>query len=62
MERIAWKVWKRASLSRKMMNMGNQKLKNWVVNKAFKGWTTNRDDLNFAGKTFNEQWKERRNR
>jgi L-lactate dehydrogenase complex protein LldF len=62
MERIAWKVWKRASLSRKMMNMGNQKLKNWVVNKAFKGWTTNRDDLNFAGKTFNEQWKERRKR
>src|SRR6185295_14886884 len=62
MERIAWKIWKRASLSRKMMNMGNQKIKNWVVNKAFKGWTTNRDDLHFAQKTFNELWREKKTR
>src|SRR6478735_2813510 len=53
-EKVAWKVWKQASLHRGMMNMGNQKLKNWMVNKVFKGWTTNRADLNFAGKTFNE--------
>ncbi|HEY8894882.1 MAG TPA: LutB/LldF family L-lactate oxidation iron-sulfur protein [Niastella sp.] len=58
-EKIAWKVWKQASLHRGMMNMGNQKLKNWMVNKVFKGWTTNRADLNFAGKTFNEMWKEK---
>jgi L-lactate dehydrogenase complex protein LldF len=61
-EKIAWKVWKQASLHRGMMNMGNQKLKNWMVNKVFKGWTTNRADLNFAGKTFNEMWKEREKR
>jgi L-lactate dehydrogenase complex protein LldF len=61
-EKIAWKVWKQASLHRGMMNMGNQKLKNWMVNKVFKGWTTNRADLNFAGKTFNEMWKERAKR
>jgi L-lactate dehydrogenase complex protein LldF len=59
-EKIAWKVWKQASLHRNMMNMGNQKIKNWMVNKVFKGWTTNRADLNFAGKTFNEMWKEKR--
>jgi L-lactate dehydrogenase complex protein LldF len=59
-EKIAWKVWKQASLHRGMMNMGNQKLKNWMVNKVFKGWTTNRADLNFAGKTFNEMWKEKK--
>ncbi|OQP58498.1 LutB/LldF family L-lactate oxidation iron-sulfur protein [Niastella populi] len=59
-EKVAWKVWKQASLHRSMMNMGNQKIKNWMVNKVFKGWTTNRADLNFAGKTFNQMWKEKR--
>jgi len=58
-ERIAWKAWKAASLSRNMMNMGNGKLKNWVVNKVFKGWTTHRSELDFSQKTFNEMWKER---
>lgn len=57
-ERVAWKVWKQASLNRGMMNMGNGNLKNWVVNKVFKGWTTHRSDLNFSKKTFNEMWKE----
>ena len=59
-EKIAWKVWKKASLSRRMMNMGNQKIKNWMVNKVFKGWTAHRADLDFSGKTFNELWKEKR--
>lgn len=58
-ERVAWKVWKKASLSRKMMNLGNQKMKNWMVNKVFKGWTTRRADLNFSNKTFNEQWRDK---
>ena len=57
-ERMAWKFWKKASLSRKMMNMGNGKLKNMVVNKVFKGWTTHRDKLDFSPKTFNEMWEE----
>ena len=34
-ERIAWKIWKTASLNRSMMNMGIGKMKNWVVNKVF---------------------------
>lgn len=58
-EKTAWKIWKHASLSRKMMNMGTSKMKNWMVNKAFKGWTVNHGDLNFAGKTFNQQWAEK---
>lgn len=57
-EKIAWKVWKRASLSRKLMNMGNSKIKNWIVNKVFKGWTTHRAGLVFSEKTFNELWKD----
>lgn len=57
-ERLAWKAWKTASLNRSMMNMGNGKLKNWVVNKVFKGWTTHRSELHFSQKTFNELWRE----
>jgi len=59
-ERIAWKTWKQSSLNRNMMNLGSGKLKNWVVNKIFKGWTTNRNNLDFSPKTFNEMWREYR--
>ncbi len=59
-EKLAWKAWKIASLSRKMMNMGNGKLKNSIVNKLFKGWTTHRSKLHFSQKTFNELWEERK--
>jgi L-lactate dehydrogenase complex protein LldF len=57
-ERLAWKFWKIASLNRSLLNLGNARLKNWVVNRVFKGWTAHRSDLDFAGKTFNEWWKE----
>jgi L-lactate dehydrogenase complex protein LldF len=56
-EKIAWKLWKKAMLNRKMMNMGNQKIKNWVVNSVVKGWSAHRAGLNFPPKSFNEQWK-----
>jgi L-lactate dehydrogenase complex protein LldF len=58
-EKLAWKAWKKASLSRKLMNLGNHKIKNQVVNKMFKGWTSQHADLDFAAKTFNEMWKEK---
>jgi L-lactate dehydrogenase complex protein LldF len=57
-ERIAWKAWKHASLNRKTMNMGSGTIKNWVVNKVFKGWTAHRSNLDFSEKTFNEMWQE----
>lgn len=59
-EKIAWKAWRKASLNRNMMNMGSAKLKNWVVNKAFKAWSTHREELHFAPKTFNQRWREER--
>lgn len=59
-EKIAWKAWKQASLSRGLMNLGNRKLKNWMVNKLFKGWTAHRGDLDFSPQTFNERWKAER--
>jgi len=58
-EKMAWKVWKIASLKRGLMNMGNGNLKNKVVNGLFKGWKEHRSDLEFSNKTFNEMWKER---
>lgn len=60
-ERVAWKMWKQASLNRKIMNLANGKIKNKVVNKVFKGWTQHRSELHFSAKTFNEAWKERHN-
>lgn len=58
-ERIAWKAWKTASLNRNMLNMGNAKIKNWVVNRVFKGWTAHRADLQFSAKSFNQIWREK---
>ena len=58
-ERVAWKAWMLASLNRPMMNMGNGKMKNWVVNKVFKGWAVHRSELDFTPKTFNEMWREK---
>ena len=60
-ERIAWKAWRASSLSRKIMNFGNGKSKNRLVNKLFTAWTKNRSNLDFSPKTFNELWKEKVN-
>jgi L-lactate dehydrogenase complex protein LldF len=57
-ERFAWKMWRMASLSRNMMNMGNGTMKNWVVNKVAKGWNRHHSNLDFSKKTFNQMWKE----
>ena len=58
-ERMAWKIWKTASTKRSLMNMGNGKLKNKIVNRLFKDWSKNRGELDFSQQTFNQMWKER---
>ena len=58
-EKIAWKIWKISNLHRSLLNLGNSKMKNKIVNKLFTSWTTSRGDLNFTDKTFNQLWKER---
>ena len=58
-EKMAWKMWKLASLNRSMMNMSNGHIKNKIVNSLFKGWKLHRSDLEFSPKTFNEMWKEK---
>lgn len=59
-EKIAWKLWKRGMLNRRFMNMGNKKMKDWLVNSLMKDWTAHRGKLDFPEKSFNEQWKERK--
>ena len=58
-EKMAWKAWKMASMNRKWMNKGKAPLKNWAVNKLFKGWTAHRGDLSFPEKSFNQIWREK---
>jgi L-lactate dehydrogenase complex protein LldF len=58
-ERTVWKFWKRAMLNRNLMNMGNAKIKNWVVNSLLKGWKERRSEIHFPKKSFNQQWKEK---
>lgn len=59
-EGFVWKLWKRVSLSRRLMNAGNGKLKNKMVNRMAKDWTKHRGNLQFSAKTFNEMWREQR--
>ncbi len=60
-ENMAWKFWKQAMLSRTLLNMGGQKIKNKVVNTVFKdSWAKHRGTLQFSEKTFNKMWKERK--
>ena len=60
MEKIAWSAWQQGMLHRKLMNAGNSKIKNWMINKVFKGWTRHRADLAFPEKTFNQIWMEKK--
>lgn len=58
-EKIAWKLWKQASLRRGMMNMANGRIKNWVMKKMFqKTWNQHHQPLQFSEKTFNQLWQE----
>jgi L-lactate dehydrogenase complex protein LldF len=59
-EKFAWKMWKNASMSRMLMNQGNATIKNWVINKMFKGWSNQRAPLSFPKKTFNQMYQESR--
>jgi L-lactate dehydrogenase complex protein LldF len=59
MEKTAWKIWKQVSLHRKWMNKGNANMKNWLVNRIFRGWNRQRADLHFPEKSFNQQWREK---
>jgi L-lactate dehydrogenase complex protein LldF len=58
-ERMAWKVWRQASMSRKMMNMGSSKIKNFMLNNFVKEWKKHHGELHFPEKSFNQLWREK---
>lgn len=58
-ERTGWKLWKQAMLKRSLMNIGNRKIKNWVVNTLLKGWKEHRSEMEFPKRSFNQMWKEK---
>jgi L-lactate dehydrogenase complex protein LldF len=58
-ERMAWKIWKKVSLHRKLMNAGSSKIKSWLINAFVKDWTRHRGELHFPKKSFNQIWRER---
>lgn len=54
-----WYFWRRAMMSRKLMNMANGKLKNMALRWFVKGSWGNRRELPVvAPKSFNERWRE----
>lgn len=55
-ENISWKLWRKAMLNRKMMNMGNAAVKNMVANTIFTSWKKQRGKLDFPAETYNEIW------
>ncbi len=59
-EGISWKLWKRAMLSRTLMNAAKGGMKSKVVNTLFKdSWAAQRGPLQFSQKSFNQLWKEK---
>src|SRR6188508_215083 len=61
-EKMVWKMWKQAMLRRSWMNMSNGNTKGWFINKVAKAWTRHRGKLEFPKKSFNQQWKEKKDK
>ncbi len=59
-ENTGWKLWKRAMLSRSLMNMAGSGIKSKLVNRLFQdSWGKRHEELHFPKKSFNQMWKER---
>ncbi len=59
-EKVGWFIWKRAMLSRKMMNSGGARMKNFMLRFLFRNsWSVHREIPVVAPKSFNQLWKER---
>ncbi len=59
-ENWIWFFWKQAMMKRSVMEKGGAKLKNFMLKQFFKKtWGARREMPLVAGKSFNQQWKER---
>ncbi len=54
--------WKRAMLSRRLLDLAPGRVKNWVLGWVLRksGWTDKRAPLTAAPKSFAQLWKERK--
>ncbi|MFM2206982.1 MAG: hypothetical protein RL213_957 [Bacteroidota bacterium] len=60
LERWVFRFWKKAMLSRRLMNQGNAKVKNFVLRNFFrKNWGDRRELPIVSPQSFNRQWRER---
>jgi L-lactate dehydrogenase complex protein LldF len=59
-ENVGWRLWRRAMLSRKLMNVGNGRLKNIAANAVFGSWKKQHGKLDFPAQSFNQMWKFRK--
>ncbi len=59
-EKFTYYVWKKAMLSRKLMNTGSASLRNYILKNFFKSkWGERRDLPIIAEKSFNQMWTDR---
>ena len=58
-ENVSWKLWRKAMLNRKLLNIANGTIKNAVVNNVFTSWKKHRNKLDFPANSFNQMWQER---
>jgi len=60
-ENMAWKLWRTGMMNRTIMNLAPAGLKTKLANKVFNDtWVKDRAALQFAPKSFNQLWKERK--
>jgi L-lactate dehydrogenase complex protein LldF len=59
-EKLGFQIWKKAMLSRSLMNLGGSGIKQWAISILFKNsWSKRRSEPMLAPKSFNEMWKKR---
>lgn len=62
-ENWVYAIWKRAMLSRTLMNLGGSGIRNFVLKNFFsKSWGSRRELPKVADRSFNQQWRERMKR
>jgi L-lactate dehydrogenase complex protein LldF len=60
-ERFGWWAWRRASLSRTMMDMAGGRMKNFVIGQLFgRLWGDDRELPSFAPTSFSRLWREKK--